>query len=448
MIGPARVAAFRVLREVARGEAQPAAVLAREHRALRDPRDRALATEIVTGTLRWQRALDAAIAGAAARPTGELDAGILLILRLSLYQLLHLDRVPASAVVDDAVSLTRSAGQARATGFVNGVLRTLSRQRERLGLPPRPGADAPRQAVLEYLGITQSHPDWLVARWLDRYGFEQAAAWTEFNNTTPPLTLRANRLVISRDVLRQQLLEESELDTSPGRYAPDALIVHGGRLPDALGRFTIQDEASQLVPLLLGARPGDRVLDLCASPGGKATALAADLDGRGLVVACDARPRRMRLLDAAVRESRAANIRLVQVGSREEVPFAPVFDRVIVDAPCSGLGTVRRDPDIRWRRAETDLAGFAAYQETLLDRAARAVAPGGRLVYATCSSEPEENEAIVNAFLAAHPGFHLLDAREADPARLAAVTDVRGMLRTLPFAHGLEAFFGAALVRS
>jgi 16S rRNA (cytosine967-C5)-methyltransferase len=449
MIAPARVAAFRVLREVARGEAQPAAVLAREHRTLGDPRDRALATEIVIGTLRWQRALDASIAAATARALDGIDAGVLLILRLSLYQLLHLDRVPAAAVVDDAVSLTRSAaGQPRATGFVNGVLRTLSRQRDRLALPPRPAPDAPREAALAYLGITQSHPDWLVARWLDRYGFEHAAAWTEFNNATPALTLRANRLVTSRDALRQQLLDESELETSPARYAPDALMVRGGRLPDAHGRFTIQDEASQLVPLLLGARPGERVLDLCASPGGKATALAADMEGRGLIVACDARARRMRLLEDAVRESRASNIRLVQVGSRDEVPFAPVFDRVIVDAPCSGLGTLRRDPDIRWRRAEADLTALAAYQQTLLARAARAVTPGGRLVYATCSSEPEENDAVVDVFLETHSGFQLMDAREIDQTRLGAVTDSRGMLRTLPFAHGLEAFFAAALVRA
>ena len=284
-MGPARVAAFRVLREVARGDAQPAAVLAREHRILDDVRDRALATEIVTGTLRWQRALDAAIAGAASRATGALDADVLLILRLSLYQLLHLDRVPASAVVDDAVSLTRMAGQTRATGFVNGVLRTLSRTRGRLAPPVRPTGDVPREVALEYLGVTQSHPDWLVARWLDRYGFDRAAAWAEFNNITPALTLRVNRLVIERDALRAQLLEEDELETAPGRFAPDALVVQGGRLPDARGRFTIQDEASQLVPLLLGARPGHRVLDLCASPGGKATALAADMDGRGLIVA-------------------------------------------------------------------------------------------------------------------------------------------------------------------
>jgi 16S rRNA (cytosine967-C5)-methyltransferase len=445
MIAPARVAAFRTLHAVASSDAQPATLLAREYRELADPRDRALANEIVAGTLRFQRALDAAIAHAAGRPLTALDLDVLVILRLSLYQLLHLDRVPAAAAVDDAVSLARSAGRGHATGFVNGVLRTLSRTRDQLGLPARPGPGASRREAIDYLGITQSHPDWLVARWLDRYGLEHAAAWTAFNNTTPALTLRVNRLVISREALQQALLDD-DVETTPTRYAPDGLVVQSGRLPHAHGRFTIQDEASQLVPLLVEAHPGDTVLDLCASPGGKATALAAEMDGRGLVVACDARARRMRLLADTVRESRAANIRLVQVGSRDDVPFRPVFARVLVDAPCSGLGTVRRDPDIRWRRTEQDLAGLAERQLVLLDRAARAVAPGGRLVYATCSSEPEENEEVVDAFLASHSEFRLVPVPSGSP--LAQVADERGLLRTLPFAHGLEAFFAAALVRS
>ena len=443
MTAPARVAAFRTLQSVASGDAQPAAMLAREHRNLTDPRDRALATDIVIGTLRWQRALDAAIVTAADRRLDAIDRDVLVILRLSLYQLLHLDRVPASAIVDDAVSLARGARRPRATGFVNAVMRTLSRTRDALGLPPHPGPTPSRQEALAYLGITLSHPDWLVARWLDRYGFERAAAWTAFNNATPAVTLRANRLVNSRDDLRRALDDEGVV-TDPAAYAPDGLIVRSGRLPPARGRFAVQDESSQLVPLLVGAQSGDTVLDLCASPGGKATALAAEMDGRGLVVACDARARRMRLLADTVRESGAPNVRLVQVGSRDDVPFRPVFTRVLVDAPCSGLGTVRRDPDIRWRRTEAQLTEFAAAQRLLLDRAARAVAPGGRLVYATCSSEPEENEAVVDDFLAAHAEFRIVPAG----GPLAAAADARGLLRTLPFLHGLEAFFAAALLRS
>jgi 16S rRNA (cytosine967-C5)-methyltransferase len=175
--------------------------------------------------------------------------------------------------------------------------------------------------------------------------------------------------------------------------------------------------------------------------------MMAEMGNTGLVVACDVRPKRIALLRETIAASGALHVAVVHVGTAAAVPFAPVFDRILVDAPCSGLGTLRRDPDIRWRRTETELVTFAAYQQTLLARAARAVAPGGRLVYATCSSEPEENEAVVDAFLAAHSGFKLVDAREIDDARLGPVTDPRGMLRTLPFAHGLEAFFAAALVR-
>jgi 16S rRNA (cytosine967-C5)-methyltransferase len=448
MIAPARTAAFRALREVTAQGAQPAAVLAREKQLLTDERDRALATEITIGTLRWQRALDALIEQAAGRPLPSIDRDVLVILRLSLYQLRHLDRVPAAAVVDDAVALARHARAGRATGFVNAVLRTLSRQRQTLQLPPRPAGDqagrVTRDEAIAYLGTAQSHPDWLVARWLDRYGFEDAATWVEFDNATPPVTLRAHRMTVSRDALQAQLRDE-EVETEPTRFAPDGLVVRSGRLPAGRGRFTIQDEASQLVPLLLAAQPGERVLDLCASPGGKATAMAADMQGRGTLVACDARPRRMRLLAQTVRDASVPNVRLVQVGSRDDVPFTPVFDRVLVDAPCSGLGTVRRDPDIRWRRSEDQLPGFAAQQLDLLRRASTALRPGGRLVYATCSSEPEENEGVVDAFLGLEPAFELVDARGEGIAPLATLLDARGMLRTLPFRHGLEAFFGAAL---
>ena len=220
-------------------------------------------------------------------------------------------------------------------------------------------------------------------------------------------------------------------------------IVRSGRLPAGPGPVRGAGRIVAARAAAASARsPATRVLDLCASPGGKTTALAAEMDGRGLVVACDARARRMRLLADTVRESGAPNVRLVQVGSRDDVPFRPVFDRVLVDAPCSGLGTVRRDPDIRWRRTEAQLTEFAAAQRLLLDRAARAVAPGGRLVYATCSSEPEENEAVVDAFLAAHAEFSARDRarrparrrrRRARHAANAAVpARARGVLRRRP----------------
>ena len=446
MTAPARVAALDALRAIGAGRIDLPTALAASRARLPDERDRALAADIVTGTLRWQRSLDFLIERVAKRPISRIDAEVLTILRLSVYQLLHLDRVPASAVVDDAVDLTRYARKTSAAAFANAVLRTLLRQRHRLPLPARPDA-ADRDAALAYLGITHSHPDWLVARWLDRYGFEAAERWVRFNNDTPRLTLRANTLRTSRTELAGALAANG-VETEPARHAPDGLIVTGGNplaAPPA-GVFLVQDEASQLVSLTVGARPGERVLDLCASPGGKSLALAADMRDTGLLASCDVRARRVRLLRDTVRTAGPSCVRLVHVPSSGALPFAACFDRVLVDAPCSGLGTLRRDPDIRWRRTERDLVVFARDQLALLDRAAAVVRPGGRLVYATCSSEPEENESVVDIFLASRRDFTPLDLRGDAPPAIAPLLDERGRLRTLPFAHGLEAFFAAALV--
>ena len=448
MPAPARIAAFQALRAIATGRADLPGALAASRDPLHDERDRALAGDIVTGTLRWRRAADHLIVHFAGRPADRIDPDVLEILRLSVYQLLHLDRVPASAVVDDAVDLSRFARQSHASGFVNAVLRSLLRERHRLPLPPRPESAADRAAALAYLGITHSHPEWLVSRWLDRHGFDAAERSVRFNNAVPSLTLRANTLKTDRLTLAAALRADG-IETDPTGCAPDGLVVSSGN-PMRLvkdGSFFVQDEASQLVPLTMGARPGDRILDLCAAPGGKTVALAAAMRDTGLVVASDIRARRMKLLLATVAASGARSIRVVHIPSSGPLPFQAAFDRVLVDAPCSGLGTIRRDPDIRWRRHEGDLGSLATHQLALLARAADLVRPGGRVVYATCSSEPEENEAVVDAFLATHADFALLDLRTPDPRTLAPLLDSRGMLRTLPFAHGLEAFFAAAIVR-
>ena len=464
MIGPARTAAYHALRAIAGERADLPSALARGREYLVDERDRALTAEIVTGTLRWQRNLDSLIDHFANRRIAKIDLDVLHVLRLSLYQLLHLDRVPASAVVDDAVDLVRQARKPSAAGFVNAVLRTALRQRHRLPLPPRPdtssntgsNAATDRAAALAYLGVTCSHPEWLVARWLERHGFDASERWVRFNNEMPRLTLRVNTLRGSRDAVAAAL-RAAGVETTPTRHAPDGLIVTAGnplRAPDDnssfgsfSGSFFVQDEASQLVSLVVAARPGERVLDLCASPGGKTVAMAADARDTCVLVACDVRAHRVRLLRDMVRTSGAACIRVAHVAASGPLPFAQVFDRVLVDAPCSGLGTIRRDPDIRWRRSERDLARCALDQRALLERAAVLVRPLGRLVYATCSSEPDENEAVVDAFLSAHDEFELVDLHEDASPRLVPVLDERGMMRTLPFAHGLEAFFAAALVR-
>ena len=450
MIAPARTAAYEILTALSGGRADLPTAIARARARLPDERDRALAAEIATGVERWRAALDHRIAQVASRPLDRLDPEVVSILRLSAYQILYLSRVPVSAVVDDGVNLAGRAGKRSAAGFVNAVLRGLSRRRESLTLPPRPKDAADRDAALDYLSVTLSHPRWLAARWLERYGLDAAAAWMAFDNAPAPLTLRANPLVLTRDELAARL-RDADVETSQARFAPGGLVVeHGSPLAGEgidRGWFVVQDEASQLVPLLAGRDPGARVLDACASPGGKATAMAAAMRGPSLLVACDARARRIDLLRRTVAASRATNIRIVQADARVALPFSRPFDCVLVDAPCSGLGTLRRDPDIRWRRSEDELPGLAAAQLVMLQRAAGVVAPGGRLVYATCSSEPDENEGVADAFLATTRGFTPLDARLAAPDLPAGLVDDRGYFRTCPHLHGLEAFFGAVFVR-
>jgi 16S rRNA (cytosine967-C5)-methyltransferase len=450
MIAPARVAAYHILCAISSGSADLPTALAAARSGLADERDRALAAEVTSGVQRWRAALDHLIGQFARRPIDRLDPEIVEVLRLSTYQLLYLTRVPAAAVVDDAVDLTKRIGKRSASGFVNAVLRSISRRRASLPLPQRPPNTADHDAALTYLSITLSHPRWLAERWLDRLGFDAAEAWMQFNNTPGSVTLRANRLKATREELTEHLAGD-EIQVHPTLYAPDGVIVDEGHPLRGSGQeqgwFVVQDEASQLVALLAGDRPLARVLDTCASPGGKTTALAALMDGRGVLVACDLRDRRIDLLRRTVNASGATNIRVVQADLRQPLPFTSRFDCVVVDAPCSGLGTLRRDPDIRWRRREQELPSLAAAELTMLQHAAERVAPGGRLVYATCSSEPEENEGVAEAFLATTRGFVPLHAAQATSRLAEALVDPRGHLRTQPHVHGLEAFFGAVFER-
>ena len=446
MTAPARRAALQALVAIDADRADLPSALATSRSSLTDDRDRALTATIVTGTLRWQRTLDHLVEHFAKRPLTKIDPQILAVLRLSLFQLLHLDRVPAAAIVDDAVSLTRAARKSSASGFVNAVLRSMLRQQHRLPLPTRPADPDDRPAALAYLGITFSHPEWLVSRWLDRYGFDRVEAWVQFNNDAAPLTIRVNTLKVTREQL-QGVLAHHDVETSLTRYAPDGLMVTTGNPlrteEDEL--FFVQDEASQLVPLAMDAQPDERILDLCASPGGKTVAMSAAMHDSGTLIASDVRTARIRLLRDTVARSGARHAHIVHIPLQGPLPFN-AFDRVLVDAPCSGLGTIRRDPDIRWRRAESDLPRLAEQQVDLLMRAANVVRPGGRLVYATCSSEPEENDDVVSTFLERAP-FERVDLRGQSPESLQPLLDDRGTLRTLPFAHGLEAFFATAMVR-
>jgi 16S rRNA (cytosine967-C5)-methyltransferase len=434
MIALARLAALAALGQIDGERLDMGEAVARARQPLTDERDRALLLEIVSGTLRMRAAIDHQLALRLTRPLGRLDAMVRDILRMSAFQLMYLTRTPSSAVINDAVDLTRRGGKSSATGLVNAVLRSLNRDRQKLTWPERPADAADLGAMAGYFSVVHSHPDWLVARWLARHGVADTERWLAFNNQSPALCLVPNRAFASRAALADELKSDG-IETEPTARARHGLHVTTGQALATRafreGRFLVQDEASQLIGELVGARRGDRVLDLCASPGGKTVALAADVGPAGLVVATDVRRHRLRVLTETLARCRVSRARVTQVPASGALPFADAaFDRVLIDAPCSGLGTVRRDPDIRWRITEADLPALAGTQLALLQRSAILVRPGGTLVYSTCSSEPDENQQVVAAFLATHAEF------------------TEGHVhQTLPCRDGLEAFFGSVLAR-
>lgn len=411
-----------------------------------EPRDYQFCRALVYGVVRWRGYLDAILSKYASHPLAKMKPLTLQALRCGLFQLLGMDRVPASAAINETVELLKEVGQPRwLTGFVNGILRRCNR--ERASLPP-PGAltehypDWPRFELL-------SHPDWLFGRWVKRYGAGRAEAICRANNAEAGLTLR---IVGGNMETLSYRLREAGIAAEIGKFAPNAL-----RLPDyrglvsALpgydeGYFQVQDEAAQLVALLMGALGSGRYLDACAGLGGKTTHLGEMLEEGGQLVAVEPEPRRLTLL--------ADNLQRLHLSGRVEI-FAGAlaqmtaragekFHGILIDAPCSGLGVIRRHPDIRWNRQDTDLLRYQVRQLTLLEEAAALLAPGGHLVYVTCSTEPEENEQVVERFLTEHQGFTVVDGREFMPPTAGELVDPNGFFHSLPD-QGLDGFFAARL---
>lgn len=442
MIGPARRAAYEITVAVDSGRLDLASALANTRDAIADLRDRALTTDIAVGTQRWRGQLDFLLAAAAGRPLERLDPEVLAILRLSAYQLRFLTRVPVSAVVNDAVQIVRLARKRSATGFVNAVLRTLATRPAGLpALPAAPaGSDEWHAQALTYLSVTGSHPAWLVERWLVRYGWDATLAWVSFNNETPPVTLWPAPGTPPLDAVPPD---------EPTSWVPGGVVLGAGAAgvePIRRGRAFAQDEASAAVGAVAAAVAAPPVFDACAAPGGKTLVLATRLAEDALLVAGDLRTSRLRTLRRMLPDLVARAVPLLQADARA-LPFTGTLGTLLIDAPCSGLGTLRRDPDVRWRRHPGDLVVLAATQRAMLEEGMRAVRDGGRVVYATCSSEPEENESVVGAAVesGACRVVHLHTV--GLPARLPDAVTAQGWLRTTPFAHGLESFFAAVLER-
>ena len=425
----ARVAALRVMRAVRRGILADRA-LHREQAGL-EPRERAWLQELVYGSLRLRGRLDQRIAGAVRRPLKEVEGDVLDVLRLGAYQLTEMGGVPAWAAVSESVELVKPRGRG-AAGFVNGVLKAIARADPSEGFPD-PSADP-----VAWLSSWGSHPRWLVERWVARFGIDGTRRLVDANNQRADLYIRPLRRSIDdalEALARASVRGERVAGTGSVRLPP------GTAPEDALAATpaVVQDPAAGLVVDCVAPEAGDTVADLCAAPGGKALALADGPAAR--VVACDISERRTRRLAENARRVGGRGLAVVVADARE--PPLKEADVVLVDAPCSGTGTLRRHPDARWRVAPGDIVALTRLQDAILAAAAGIVRTGGVLVYATCTLEPEENEDRVESFLERHPEFGPEPCTSVEPGFL----DLNGRLRVLPQVHGFDGAFAARLRR-
>jgi 16S rRNA (cytosine967-C5)-methyltransferase len=407
--------------------------------------DRGLVKTLVYGVLRQKEYLDHIIRSFAKHPLRKMKPRTLMALRVGTFQLLFLSRIPQSAAVNATVNTLKEAGQPTwLIGFVNGLLRTISRSRANL-----PTAD--QMAVGEPPLL--NHPAWLIERWQSKFGRETARAICTANNAEPPLTLRVNGRRTSRTLLRE-LLTKSGIAVGNGLYSPLGLVIDAypgsiGSLPGYDGgHFQIQDEAAQLASLLIGPLPSlCRVLDGCAGLGGKTSHLAEMLPPDGAIVAVEPDPRRYGLLRENLRRlGHGAAVLPIRTDLRSYAATRPQpFDAILIDAPCSGTGVIRRQPDIRWNRQPEDLATYQQTQIHLLEIAASLLKPGGALVYATCSLEPEENEEVVRLLHQRCPQFTVENAVPLLPEAARRLVDPSGFFSPCP-ADGLDGFFAARLI--
>ena len=447
-----RTIAYEILRRVESEGAFASDLLHAELNAKVKPEDAGLATEIVLGVLRWRRLLDFLLERHLKKPVSGLDLPVAIALRMGIYQLRYLDRVPARAAVNESVELVKKARKTSAAPLVNAVLRRATGEaREPAGqfIPSRTTA-------AERLGILNAHPTWMVERMQAREGEVQTAALLEANNRTPQLSAAVHDPSRYEGIVSE--LARVGLRTEPGKLLRSAFAVSGGSLARTeafhTGGISIQDEASQTIALLLDVRDGDRVLDLCAAPGGKTPPLVRGAGKNGMVVAGERHAHRLRAMREQFKRLNLSSVRLVELDAEKTLPFTTEFDRILVDAPCSGTGTLARHPEIRWRLRLEQLQEFHALQCALLTNALAMLRPGGRLVYSTCSMEPEENEGVVEEVLKAAKGVRKVEiSAAAEPLRGMLVEGIEatslfgrdGYFRTSPAVQHVDGFFAAVL---
>lgn len=407
-----------------------------------DPRDRGLITEIVYGSVKYRGKLDYVLNQFAKTKVKKMDHWTRNNLRMALYQIMFLDKVPDSAAVDESVKLAKKYG--RSDKFVNAVLRNYLRGKDTMQRP-----DKTKQPI-EYLCVEYSFPQWMVERFVRQYGMADTEKLLQYYNQPAPLWIRTNTLKISREALKTQL-EQEGLVVSESRYTPEGLQIHSAVNLHQLkafqqGLFTVQDESSMLVALAAEPDKDMRILDVCSAPGGKSTHMAQLMKNTGSIYACDIHKHRLELIEENCKRLGITNIKTVeQDGTVLTRRWQEPFDVIVCDVPCSGLGVLGRRADARWSKESEDIAGLCGIQKRILEEAAQLVVPGGTLIYSTCTITPEENQDMVEQFLARHPEY------EADntitDCWLNMDKETNGYVQFLPFIDDMDGFFIARMVR-
>lgn len=410
-----------------------------------DPRDENLIRELVYGVIENRLYLDHVITKASKIRLKKLHPHILDIVRMGLYQIIFMDRIPDSAAVNESVKLAKKYGHRGSVGYVNGILRAIIRDKDRF-------THIDKEDMVSYISIKYSHPEWMVKRWIGEFGLDFTESLCKANNERPLLNIRVNSLKISRQDLKARL-EEKGMTLKEGQYARDCLIIQEGQNITGLqefkeGLFTIQDESSMLVGQIMDPREGSTLLDVCSAPGGKATHMAQIMGNKGLVISRDIYQHKLSL----IREnSKRLGIDILKVENHDALErdeeLVGKVDYLLIDAPCSGLGLIRRKPEIKWQRREEDIAALSRLQYDIISNVKDYIRLGGNLVYSTCTIEKDENINLIKRFLEENPNFKLVSLENSldHKDKLANLKD--GYLELYPHIHGTDGFFIAKMIK-
>ncbi len=407
-------------------------------------RDRAFIIALVQGTFRWRLRFDWIIGQTVRFPFRKIEPTILNILRIALYQVFFMDRVPESAAVNEAVKQAKAAGRGHTSGFVNGILRHVLRNKNQIEFPD------PKADPASYLSVVKSYPLWLVKKWIREFGADCAGLIIEAQNRIPDMVIRTNTLALDRQGLIQ-LLKEEGVNATPTSYSPEGIRLDGLKGPVnelkafRSGMFQVQGEAAQICSHLLCPCEGEAIVDMCAGLGGKSSHLAALIKDTGMIVSIDISRGRLARLSNNLRRLGISCIRPVVADAGTNILnlFRKSFDKIMVDGPCSGLGIISRHPDIKWSRDESDIKRLSVLQTKILNQAAGLLSKGGAMLYVTCTLSMEENEETVRTFLKANKGMIQVDLRDRAPGFAHNFINEQGFFKTLPDVDGMDGFFAA-----